>query len=89
MSMMFTSVTVVDDDVVMSTCAVMETMLVIDLMCDVIDITSEYKSNRSEVALIVLQNVGCVNVERSDVKNVLRSSMRHSWSMMRSEILLT
>ena len=38
--MMLTSVTVVDDDVVMSFCAVTETMLVIDLMCDVIDITS-------------------------------------------------
>jgi len=44
-------------------------------MCDAIDITIDLKSNESEVAIMILQNVGCVNLDGSIAKNVLRLIM--------------
>ena len=44
-------------------------------MCDAIDITIDMKSNDSEVAIMLLQNVGCVNLEGYIAKNVLRLIM--------------
>jgi len=44
-------------------------------MCEAMDIPVDLKSNGSEVAIMLLQNVGCVNLEGSNAKYVLRLIM--------------
>jgi hypothetical protein len=44
-------------------------------MCEAIDIMIILKSNGSEVAIMLLQNVGCVNLDGSNAKKVRRFIM--------------
>jgi len=49
-------------------------------MCEFIDITIDSKSDGSKVAIMLLQNVNCVNLEGYNAKKVLHLIMYETLS---------